>query len=162
MRVQWDVCIQHIYVLYECQLLLFFMVLFVGVVVSLSVFSHLPPSSRIEFPPVFCCNGFILLRKCLLCHLQGPWGRYTAAPGLPSWYSDTFPSNLLQWAVWVLLLSSVIHTRRLPLPSLSAHPGAWPRAGLATWSGILDADSVLCRPGRGWVLFWAQDGLRLS
>ena len=84
MRVQCDVCIQHIYVLYECQLLLFFMVLFVGVVVSLSVFSHLPPSSRIEFPPVFCCNGFILLRKCLLCHLQGPWGRYTAAPGLPS------------------------------------------------------------------------------
>lgn len=56
-----------------------------GIVVSLSVYSHLLPSSRIEFPLVFwCSNGFILLGKCLFCHFQGPCGRYIVAPGLPS------------------------------------------------------------------------------
>lgn len=62
----------------------FFRGFILGVVVSPSVYFHLPSIFRdpMSLLLVFwCCEGFTLPRKYLFCHFLGPWGRQAYAPG---------------------------------------------------------------------------------
>lgn len=120
----------HIYVLYDVSYhfyCYFFHGFILGVVVSPSVYSHLPSIFRdpISLLLVFwCCNGFTLPRKCLFWNFLGPWGRQTYAPGpaivIQSWVSFKF---LFSEYVWVCYFLSVIHTLGLPGPRQNLSPG---------------------------------------